>query len=120
MSKFTTEFYENGDEVPVKEFLGSLNVKMRAKVVMEIALLQEQGNELRLPYSRHLDDGIFELRIKVGTDISRVLYFFYYEGRIILTHGFIKKTQKTPPREIEKAKQYRADFLRKEGKKHVV
>ena len=40
--------------------------------------------------------GIFELRAKVGTDISRVLYFFYYEGRIVLTHGFIKKTQRTP------------------------
>ena len=48
--------------------------------------------------------GIFELRAKVGTDISRVLYFFYYEGRIVLTHGFIKKTQRTPAGEIEKAK----------------
>lgn len=60
--------------------------------------------------------GIFELRAKVGTDISRVLYFFYYEGRIVLTHGFIKKTQRTPAGEIEKAKKYRRDYIERHGK----
>ena len=60
--------------------------------------------------------GIFELRAKVGTDISRVLYFFYYEGRIVLTHGFIKKTQRTPAGEIEKAKKYRSDYIERHGK----
>ena len=60
--------------------------------------------------------GIFELRAKVGTDISRVLYFFYYEGRIVLTHGFIKKTRRTPAGEIEKAKKYRRDNIERHGK----
>lgn len=63
------------------------------------------------PYSKHLDDGIFELRCKFGTDISRVLYFFYYEGRIVLTNGFVKKTQKTPKEEIQIAKDRRKDFI---------
>ena len=75
----------------------------------------ENGDELREPYSKPLGDGIFELRAKVGTDISRVLYFFYYQGRIILTHGFVKKAQKTPPSEIEKAKKYRKDFIERNG-----
>ena len=44
-------------------------------------------------------------------DGSRVLYFFYVDQHIVLTNGFIKKTQKTPPQEIEKAKRYRADYL---------
>ena len=57
-----------------------------------IELLQEKGNQLREPYSKHLDDGIFELRCKVGSNITRVLYFFYYKGQIILTNGFVKKT----------------------------
>ena len=83
---------------------------------MEIKLLEEKGNQLREPYSKPLGDGIFELRAKVGTDISRVLYFFYYQGRIILTHGFVKKAQKTPPSEIEKAKKYRKDFIERNGK----
>ncbi len=79
MGGFIAEFYENGDEIPVKDFLDSLNVKMRAKLLMEIKLLEEKGTLLREPYSKPLGDGIFELRAKVGTDISRVLYFFYYE-----------------------------------------
>ncbi|MBQ9982237.1 MAG: type II toxin-antitoxin system RelE/ParE family toxin [Oscillospiraceae bacterium] len=58
-----------------------------------------------------MDDGIFELRAKIGSDISRVLYFFVIGRKIILTNGFIKKTQKTPKEEIEKAKRYRADYL---------
>lgn len=120
MSKFKAEFYEHGGEIPVKEFLDSLDDKMRAKFLMEIRLLEEKGNQLREPYSKPLRDGIFELRAKVGTDISRVLYFFYYEGRIILTHGFIKKTPKTPPGEIERAKQYRKDFIERNGEYYEV
>lgn len=116
MSKFKAEFYENEKEIPVKEFLDNLDVKMRTKFLMEIKLLEEKGNALREPYSKPLGNGIFELRAKVGTDISRVLYFFYYEGRIILTHGFIKKTSKTPKSEIKKAEQYRNDFLERNGK----
>lgn len=112
MDRFTIEFYEkeNGD-IPVEEFLLSLNVKMRAKLVGIMKILQEKGNSLREPYSKYLDDGIFELRGKVGSDISRVLYFFYYDGKIILTNGFVKKTQKTPKVEIERAKTYRDDYI---------
>ena len=40
-----------------------------------------------------------------------VLYFFYYEGTIVLTNGFVKKTQKTPPGEIALAKERRADYI---------
>ena len=53
-----------------------LDVKMRAKLVGLLQILQEKGNLLREPYSKHLDDGIFEIRGKVGTNITRVLYFF--------------------------------------------
>lgn len=82
---------------------------------MTLKVLQEQGNRLREPYSKHLEDGIFEVRGKVGSDISRVLYFFYYGGRIILTNGFIKKTQKTPRNELEKAELCRKDFMERFG-----
>lgn len=84
---------------------------------MTLKVLQEQGNRLREPYSKHLEDGIFEVRGKVGSDISRVLYFFYYGGRIILTNGFIKKTQKTPRNELEKAKLCRKDFMERFGER---
>ena len=116
MDQFTVEFYETAaGERPAEEFLDSLDVKMRGKLVMTLKVLQEQGNRLREPYSKHLEDGIFEVRGKVGSDISRVLYFFYYGGRIILTNGFIKKTQKTPRNELEKAKLCRQDFMERFG-----
>ena len=112
MSKYTTLFYkkENGEE-PVKDFLVSLDNKMRAKMIRMLVLLQKNGPALRMPYSEELDDGIFELRAKVGTDITRVLYFFDKDQIVILTNGFVKKTQKTPAQEIVTAKNYRADYL---------
>lgn len=116
MDKFTVEFYEkeNGEK-PVEFFLDKLDIKMRSKLLMILKILQEKGNLLSEPYSKHLDDGIFEIRGKVGSDISRVLYFFYFGGKIIVTNGFIKKTQKTPSKEIEKAKCYRKDYLERFG-----
>lgn len=112
MDKFTVEFYEKANgEIPVEKFLLSLDKKMRAKLLGILEILQEKGNQLREPYSKHLDDGIFEIRGKVGSDISRVLYFFYYEGKIVMTNGFVKKTQKTPKSEIEIAKKYRKDYI---------
>ena len=64
-----------------------------------------------MPYSEELEDGIFELRAKVGSNITRVLYFFVVGRKIVLTNGFIKKTTKTPKTEIEKAKRCRADYI---------
>ena len=116
MAVFEVEFYQlsNGRE-PAREYLMSLEIKIRAKMADTISLLQDNGFELREPYSKHLTDGIFELRAKVGSDATRILYFFYVDRHIILTNGFTKKTQKTPPGEIEKAKRYRADFLKRHG-----
>lgn len=76
-----------------------------------IELLEEKGNLLREPYSKPLDDGIFELRAVQGNNITRALYFFYIRKTIVITNGFVKKQQKTPPREISLAKERRADFL---------
>ena len=76
-------------------------------------MLAEFGNRLREPYSALLEDGIFELRIKQGSDISRVLYFFFVGNKIVLTNGFVKKTRKTPPEQIRLAKSYRSDFLKR-------
>ena len=112
MEKYSVVFYEteNGKQ-PAKEFLLSLDAKMRAKMIRTIELAAEFGTELREPYSKPLEDGIFELRAKVGSDISRTLYFFYTGKQIVLTNGFIKKTMKTPENEKKLAKKYRADFL---------
>ena len=112
VSKFDIEFYQKEDGTsPAEEFISSLDTKMRAKVVRTIVLLGDNGPDLREPYSKSIGDGIFEVRAKVGSNISRVLYFFYVGHKIILTNGFIKKTDKTPANEITRAKRYRADYL---------
>lgn len=118
VQKFEVLFYDKEDGTePAKEFIQSLDAKMRAKVIWTVKLLQNNGTELRKPYSEHLEDGIFELRAKNGSDISRVLYFFVVGRRAILTNGFIKKQQKTPANEIERAKRYRAEFLSRKERK---
>lgn len=84
---------------------------MQAKIFHELILLENYGNELREPHSKSLGDGIFEVRAKHSSDITRVLYFFFVGKKIVLTNGFVKKTQKTPPEQIELAKKYRKDYL---------
>lgn len=110
MGDFEVEFFEKSDGTyPAEEFILAQDAKMRAKLLRLISMLEQFGNDLRKPYSELLEDGIFEIRAKQGSDITRVLYFFMTGKKIILTNGFIKKTQKTPPGEIAIAKKYRAE-----------
>ena len=112
VKNFEIIFYDKPDGTePALDFIMSLNDKMQARMLRTIELLSENGTDLREPYSKHLVDGIFEVRAKVGSDISRVLYFFVFGRKIILTNGFIKKTQKTPKHEIELARKYRNEYL---------
>ena len=117
MSAFEVNFYDKADgSCPVRDFLDTLDDKMLAKLLGTISLLEANGTQLREPYSKSLGDGIFELRVKQSSNITRILYFFVVGHQIILTNGFVKKTQKTPPEEIALAQKYRADyFYRKES-----
>ena len=83
------------------------------RVLQGLASQQLEGTELREPYSAPLGDGIFELRCKLGSNITRALYFFYIGKHIVVINGFVKKTQKTPPAEIKLAKDRRKDWLRR-------
>ena len=104
---------ENGDK-PAREFVRNLPLKLEAKAYKEIALLEEFGTTLTMPYCRYMQDGIYELRIQQANNKARVFYFFVIGQKIILTNGFIKKTKKTPPAELEKALDYKADYERRE------
>ena len=109
---FDVEYYEKEDGTfPAEEFILSLDSKMQAKMFRELDLLETFGNQLCEPHSKPLGDGIYEIRAKVASDITRVLYFFVVNKKIILTNGFVKKTQKTPDNEIALAKKYRKDYL---------
>jgi len=120
MKIFELEFYmkENG-KIPVQDFLYSLNPKLRAKAFSDIELLKKLGSELKEPYVKPMkgkkNRGLYELRIKFSSDIARIFYFTYYNNKFVLLHGFIKKTMKTPEKEIDKARKYMEDYKRRSG-----
>lgn len=114
MGYFKVDFFREVDGTkPVGQFIRSLNIKMKAKVVANMHLLEEYGNNAREPLSKELEEGIFELRTIENDNIVRVLYFFDKERIIIATNGFVKKKQKTPRSEIELAKNRRTDYFRR-------
>jgi phage-related protein len=114
---FDVKYYElPGGIKPVEEFINSLDRKMRVKALGSIEILAEFGNALREPYSKAIGKGLFELRIKFAGDITRIFYFFFVDNKIVLTNGFVKKSRKTPPNEIELALKYKADYERRGNK----
>lgn len=121
---YNVEFYETQDgKSQIWEFLEDLRIKaatskdariQHKQASLYIELLQQNGTRLNENITKHLEDGIWELR----PGNNRVFYFFFQDNTFVLLHQFRKKTQKTPKREIEKAKRERDDYLfRKENDK---
>ena len=107
-------FYEKEDgTTPVQEFLDKLPEKHHAKALRDIDVLEKYGSALTEPHVKHIKGKLWELRIKSASDISRIFYFFRVGKNIVLLHGFVKKTQKTPNREIETANTYLEDCQRR-------
>ena len=69
-----------------------------------VELLAEHGSDLRLPHSRAMGDGLFEIRPRRREGIGRALYCFRLGRRIVVLHAFIKKTAQTPERELKLAR----------------
>jgi len=97
------------------EFILTQDIKMRAKIQRTIAMLEDFGYNLREPHVKKIQgvNDLYELRVKVATNICR-LFFFQFEGKVyIVTSGYVKKEDKTNSREIEKA--YKLMMHYKEG-----
>ncbi|MBQ8563295.1 MAG: type II toxin-antitoxin system RelE/ParE family toxin, partial [Firmicutes bacterium] len=77
------------------------------QIMLYLQLLQDNGRSLPQNISKHLGNGIWELR----PGNNRIFYFFWNENVCVLLHHFRKKTQKTPKKELEKALLEKADFL---------
>ncbi len=103
--QWTVNYYTNETgEQPVKEWIKSLDEKLRLKVYRSFELLEEFNLNLKAPYVKPLEDKLYELRIKDQKGIYRVIYFAHTGKEFIMLNGFVKKTQKTPKKEIELAK----------------
>ncbi len=121
-TKFEVTLYESSNgESPVWDFLEGLRLKMESskdariqfkQVNMYIELLAQNGTNLNENITKHLEEDIWELR----PGNNRVFYFCVQNNTFVLLHQFRKKSQKTPRREIDKAKRERDDYLsRKEN-----
>jgi phage-related protein len=109
----TVNFYRllNGNS-PVEEFLDSLTGKQAQKVLWVLQLIEELDVIPRQYFKKLVDsEGIWEVRIQFGNDIFRLLGFFDGGTLLILTNGFAKKTQKTPPQEITLAVRRKEEYL---------
>jgi len=110
---YEVEFYKDRKErCFTTEFLNELQTKVRAKVVKWIEKLEKEGPNLPRPYADIIRGKIRELRVSFGSSEYRFLYFFF-DKRIIITLGFLKKTDRIPEGEIKRAEQIMQDFLQR-------
>lgn len=106
-------FYRTVDgKCPVADFLDSLPGKDAQKIAWVLKLLEEL-DRIPIIYFKKLagTDDLWECRIQFGSSSYRILCFFMDNSTIVMTHGFTKKTKRTPIIEIEKGEIYRRDFL---------
>ncbi len=96
--------YEGG----VKKFTNLIQASTRAKLTRAVSLMIEHGPDLGMPLSRKIDSQLYELRIR-GTQEVRIFYACI-KKTIVMLHGFVKKTQKIPSRELKKAYKHLVDY----------
>lgn len=115
---FEIQFYcSKRGECPFQSFVQSTEPRVKAKFIKILDILEEHGPNLKRPYADFLRAGIYELRVRFGTNRYRAFYYYVVDKRIVITHGIVKKTDEVPPSEIEKALRYREDF---EGRRQQV
>ncbi|MBM9499227.1 type II toxin-antitoxin system RelE/ParE family toxin [Leptospira sp. 201903071] len=119
--KWKVYYYSESEEEEseIETFINSKDERNQAKILAWIEKLEELGPNLPRPYADILRDGIHELRIKLSGDQIRILYFFCYKDYVILTNHFIKRSDKVPKSEIDKAVKRREKFLKKYPEKEI-
>jgi len=113
--KWEVNYYKdkNGKK-PVEEWINTLDTKLKVKIFRLFELLEEFNINLKAPYVKPLEDKLYEIRVKDSKGIYRIIYFSYTNRQFIMLNGFMKKTQKTPKKEIELAKKRMLEVLNNE------
>ncbi len=113
---WSVDFYRAvSGRCPVEEYFDKLSNEEFGKVSYDLELLKTFGINLRAPHVRSLGKKLWELRTTGGKQ-HRVIYFAFLDRRLVLLHAFLKKTQKTPPKEIEIALKRMKDYLERVNK----
>lgn len=118
---YEVEFYrDKNGKSEIVEYLDKLKEKgetskrdrvNRDKILAYIIALKQYGTRIGQPIVKHIDGSIWELRPLA----NRVFFFYWKDNRFVLLHHFIKKTQKTPPHEINQARKKMKDFIERNG-----
>ena len=113
MSEFAIEYVAlpNG-RIPAREFVDSLDDKAAARIDAFIERLRIYGNQMQGKFVKKLTHEIFELRVKQFDRIFRILFFYQPGMLMVVTSGFQKKTERTPPGEIARAEQLRSLWMK--------
>ena len=107
---FKILMYETASGQPVvQNFIDSIQKETRSKVYRQIDLLEGYGPQLGMPHSKPMGGGLYELRVR-GKQEMRVFYVFAVGSTIYLLHGFQKKSQSTPKRELDLARQRQGEI----------
>lgn len=108
-SQYAAEYYENKHtkEISVREYIDKLSQKHQKRIFSYVNKLVEESGRLKFPCAEHIKGKIWQLR----PGPYRLFYFIFTGERIILLHIFRKKSEKTPPREIDRALNNYADFI---------
>lgn len=101
------QFYKNY----FQDFYNDQTTKVQKKILWTLRVVEDLD---RIPeiYFKHLEgtDGLYEIRVQSGNDIFRIFCFFDSNNLVIVGHGFQKKTQKTPDRELERAEKIKREY----------
>jgi phage-related protein len=112
MTQWSIDFYSDSEaKSPVTEWFEAQDAKTQAKFLWVFDLIEESGIDVGMPHVKPLEDKLYEIRIRVDRNAYRIIYFLHTRQKFILLHGFQKKTQKTPTKELKLARKYLADFL---------
>ena len=97
---------------PATDFLSTLDEKLQAKAFRAIELLGHFGPLLPMPHAKKLSGyDLWELRIQQGGKICRLFYFHDHERIYVVTSGYVKKSERTDPKEIGRALRLKAEYL---------
>ncbi len=114
--EWTLEFFvDDGGRSPIEDFLDSLDPRTRARFRWSMEQLRVRNVRAHEPLVRHLEGALWELRESSAGNIFRIVYLFFTGRRIVFLHGFQKKSQKTPARELATARERHRVFLEREG-----
>lgn len=113
MEEYQIKYYKNSrtGRTPVLDYMFKLDDKNRAKIKKYLIFLKKSNGYLEEPYSKHIVGKIRELRVGFGHNRHRIFYFGFINKKIIILSAFLKNTEETPLKEIQKALSFYYDTL---------